>query len=444
VWRASVWLVALVLWVPAAAGQPEFDASTTPEDFVLRKVEQVHLDDVWAGAGGERVVELYVRALTRYGEPVPNLRTVDFEVRQDGDPVDTDDLSLATLEDSNRGITCVLAIDVSRTMAGEPFERAKEAASSFMDRLGARDRVAVVSFAGAAETVAPFDMPRKKAHVYLDALEIDPASLNTVLYDGVHKAVELIRRASDAPRRSLVIVFSDGEDGGSNHSLDQVIELAKGSSMQSQILVYTIGYARFGGAGLDALSRLAEGTGADFFQATSTAQLNAFYGEVLDQLMKSYVISFPATLDGEAHNLEVQAEGQKAIRTVAYPDVPEPVWPYVAFAGGAVVVAASLFGTARLRSPGRLVIVGGARAGESVRLRQGRLRIGALADNDLVIPTPAVSRYHAEVHVKGRQVEIEDLRSRNGTTVNDAAIKRRPIHPGDRIRIADTDLVFER
>jgi pSer/pThr/pTyr-binding forkhead associated (FHA) protein len=58
----------------------------------------------------------------------------------------------------------------------------------------------------------------------------------------------------------------------------------------------------------------------------------------------------------------------------------------------------------------------------------------------------AVSRYHAELHVTGRKVEIVDLHSANGTHINGNRVERAALtlRPGDRIRIADVELVYER
>jgi pSer/pThr/pTyr-binding forkhead associated (FHA) protein len=98
----------------------------------------------------------------------------------------------------------------------------------------------------------------------------------------------------------------------------------------------------------------------------------------------------------------------------------------------------------RTRPAGRLVFQAGPRAGEGVALLRQRTRLGALEDNDLCIPSETVSKYHAVIYRKGRQIEIEDLNSTNGTFVNGTAIRRSPLQPGDRIRLADVDLLFER
>ena len=87
--------------------------------------------------------------------------------------------------------------------------------------------------------------------------------MSTVLYDGIYRAVELVRHGFELPRRAFVIVFSDGRDGGSSRSLDQVIRLAKGDESEPRIPIFTVGYAGRGGGGLEVLENLAAETGGD-------------------------------------------------------------------------------------------------------------------------------------------------------------------------------------
>ena len=56
----------------------------------------------------------------------------------------------------------------------------------------------------------------------------------------------------------------------------------------------------------------------------------------------------------------------------------------------------------------------------------------------------AVSRDCAELGFADRRASIEDLRSRDGTQVNATALEKYSLRPGDRIKIADIDLVFAR
>jgi serine/threonine protein kinase len=52
----------------------------------------------------------------------------------------------------------------------------------------------------------------------------------------------------------------------------------------------------------------------------------------------------------------------------------------------------------------------------------------------IVLPHPAVSRKHARITISGAQPVLEDLRSANGTYVNDARVERAVLKPGDVVR----------
>jgi pSer/pThr/pTyr-binding forkhead associated (FHA) protein len=108
------------------------------------------------------------------------------------------------------------------------------------------------------------------------------------------------------------------------------------------------------------------------------------------------------------------------------------------------IALASLRIALRRGRAGRLVFLNGPREGESFALSSGRVKIGALADNDIVIPSPEVSRYHAELRVTGERVQIWDLQALNHTYVNDEQITTHELSPQDVIRIADVELRYSR
>lgn len=425
----------------AALASPAAAQDVIP-GFSLQEVERLHVDDAEAGVGGERVVELYLRALTAHGDPVDDLRPAHIAIRDDGEAIDRDDVTAQHLGKAHRGVTWVIAIDVSRTMLGETFDGAKAAAVDLLDRVGNYDRIAIVTFAQTVEVLARFDDTPNTVRTRLEALSVDEGGLRTLLFDGLHEALDLIRAAKTRPRRAAVILFSDGQDSGSSHQLAQVLELARAARVQ----VYTIGYARFGGSGLPTLEQIARETDADYQHVESPADLQKFFGAIWDRITRSYLVRFPAAMDGKTHSIKVSVDAQSAAIQVAYPKIAGPVWPWAAGAATVAVLAIAAFAASRLRSAGRLVFVDGPRNGEVHPLRRGRLRIGAIEANDIVIPSMSVSRYHAELHVSGRKVEIVDLHSANGTHINGNRVDRAALtlRPGDRIRIADVELVYER
>lgn len=57
---------------------------------------------------------------------------------------------------------------------------------------------------------------------------------------------------------------------------------------------------------------------------------------------------------------------------------------------------------------------------------------------------PFASSRHARIYEQGRILVIEDLGSTNGTYLNEELLDGpRPLHPGDRVRIGDSEFTFE-
>ncbi len=95
----------------------------------------------------------------------------------------------------------------------------------------------------------------------------------------------------------------------------------------------------------------------------------------------------------------------------------------------------------------RLAITPGATASQTapaVGLTEGRVvRIGRLETCDLVIPSPLVSRHHANLRCEGGEVLLQDLDSTNGTFVNgQRAMGTITLRRGDKVAIAAFSFVF--
>ncbi len=74
----------------------------------------------------------------------------------------------------------------------------------------------------------------------------------------------------------------------------------------------------------------------------------------------------------------------------------------------------------------------------------GTMTVGRVAGTDITVDDDSVSRKHAEVEVRGRDVVVRDLGSANGTTVNGAPISEEtPLSPGDILQFGVVELMFE-
>jgi hypothetical protein len=74
----------------------------------------------------------------------------------------------------------------------------------------------------------------------------------------------------------------------------------------------------------------------------------------------------------------------------------------------------------------------------------GDLVLGRGDHVEIRLEDPFASSRHARIYEQGSIVVIEDLGSTNGTYLNEELLQTpRPLHPGDRVRIGDSEFAFE-
>ena len=84
----------------------------------------------------------------------------------------------------------------------------------------------------------------------------------------------------------------------------------------------------------------------------------------------------------------------------------------------------------------------GPNAGRIYTLRR-TLRMGRHPYNEISLGDQLVSRYHCWVKLESGSIVIEDLKSGNGTYVNEERLAAtRPLKTGDCIRIGSTEFTF--
>jgi hypothetical protein len=74
----------------------------------------------------------------------------------------------------------------------------------------------------------------------------------------------------------------------------------------------------------------------------------------------------------------------------------------------------------------------------------GEIVLGRGDRAEIRLDDPFASARHALIYEQGNVVVIEDLGSTNGTYLNEELLQTpRPLHPGDRVRIGDSEFAFE-
>ena len=107
----------------------------------------------------------------------------------------------------------------------------------------------------------------------------------------------------------------------------------------------------------------------------------------------------------------------------------EPTWQYTGAA-------------ARARVAGVLLVPGAGTQARAVPVDR-ELTIGRELDCDVVLTSAMVSRHHARVWADGRRFGVQDLGSRNGTSINGRPVLSPvELQDGDRLTLGDVDLQF--
>ena len=89
-----------------------------------------------------------------------------------------------------------------------------------------------------------------------------------------------------------------------------------------------------------------------------------------------------------------------------------------------------------------LVVINGVDLGKKYNLSQDSTVIGRSSKVDIQIDEDSISRNHAVIENDGQAILIRDLKSTNGTYVNDRPIDERNLRDGDQVKIGRTIFKF--
>ncbi len=92
---------------------------------------------------------------------------------------------------------------------------------------------------------------------------------------------------------------------------------------------------------------------------------------------------------------------------------------------------------------GAVVVLSGGLSGSRHVLERARTRIGSAQENDIVLPDPGVSRFHAEIERTRGGYVLRDLGSTNGTMVGGRRVRERLLEEGDALVFGGVEARFE-
>jgi VWFA-related protein len=234
--------------------------------------------------------------VTSDGKPVRGLTAADFELRDNGVAQTIDFVSF-----DERPVNVILALDMSRSVAGLKLERLREAGQALLDGLRKDDRAALVTF---SHVVAGRSLLTGDLAAVSRALAGATPFGDTALVDGTYAAFAL---GDPEDGRSLAIVFSDGLDSASFLTPEAVRSAAR----RANVVVYGVAT---GSRHADFLRDLSNDTGGRLLLTEGVGDFRAAFLEIVAEFRHRYLLAYTprGVADDGWHRLDVRVRGRSA------------------------------------------------------------------------------------------------------------------------------------
>jgi len=265
-------------------------------------------------------VAVYFTVDTRGGEPVPDLTPEDFHIYEDGQPVSVLESKQTILQPEVAAIHyTLLLVDMSGSVVDSGDMPALiQAASSFADRVGPYQKVAIYSFDGSPHITPIIGFGgnvRSGIHVLSTRRPKDPSTnLNGAVIEGV-KALNHQMESAPVPLRfGTLVVFTDGTDRAHRASPDDVTRALDTAGFET----YVIGVGQEVDRGQ--LSRIGR---SGTFASQNRGDIQKGFDEVGQRIEASsrryYLLSYCSPSRAGQHQVEIEAVAKGASGRLSYP-----------------------------------------------------------------------------------------------------------------------------
>src|ERR1700722_1793489 len=196
-----------------------------------------------------KVVNLPVTVRDKKGKIVRDLTKDDFELEEDGKPQSIRYFS----QETNLPLTVGLLVDTSMSER-DNIDRERTASRSFLDQMITRpvDRAFVIHFDREIELLQDLTSDHTKLEKAVGEIDVQPSvestptsdqgsgqhrgrgGAGTKLYDAIFLACDEVAKKQTG--RKAIVVLTDGEDRGSQETLNSAIE----SAQKAETIVYAV------------------------------------------------------------------------------------------------------------------------------------------------------------------------------------------------------------
>jgi len=336
--------------VPAAA--PAFAPTTSSAPASNLRISQAR-----AATPG---IAVYLDIRSESGEAVANVRAEQLQAEIG--PYPTSTKSLQPFSTSGEGIAYIFLVDVSKSLKPDQFAKIRNALLQWTEKMGAKDRAAIVTFGESVKTAQ--DFTADKAVLKTKIGELALTDFHTQLNEGLVRALDLGRRDdADLPRRRVIVTLTDGvADAAGGSTRDDTMARIK----EEPVPIYAIGFAaasvsaRDRDEGFKVLGAFAHASGGAFV-AAGAVPLDELFAKIHKMLGEATLLTLACATcpgDGRAYPLRVKLQADNRVLTAASdvrlaPGAVAPVVPatapaeqvedslplWVWLAGGAGIVA---------------------------------------------------------------------------------------------------------
>jgi VWFA-related protein len=308
-----------------------------------------------------KVVTLPVTVRDKKGKIVRDLTKDDFDLEEDGKPQSIRYFS----QETNLPLTVGLLVDTSMSER-DNMDRERTASRSFLDQMITRpaDRAFVIHFDREVELLQDLTSDHAKLEKAVGLIDTQPAvektqssdqgsgqprtrrGGGTLLYDAIFLACDEVAKKQKG--RKAIVVLTDGEDRGSQETLNSAIE----SAQKAETVVYTIyigghedhdygnnpGMGRHGGMGggypggypgggypggsryprqqenhpdgKKILQQIAQQTGGRFFEAKKKESVDDDYAQIAEELRTQFMLGYTPPKDQSTgyHSIHLTAK----------------------------------------------------------------------------------------------------------------------------------------
>lgn len=270
------------------------------------------------------LVTIPVSVFDRNGLYIPNLKTEDFKIYENGK-----EQEIAYFGTSEKPFTVILLLDTSPSTEYK-IDEIRTAATAFVDQLKPQDNVMVIEFDANINVLTEATNDRQKIYKAIKKADFGGG---TSLYDAVD--FSLRKRLNKIEGRKAIVLFTDGVDTTSSKAnYDTTLQQAE----EADALIFPIYYNTFfdnrrsgvsnspfpfpGGVlnqigtseaeyalGKKYLEEISESTGGRIFRPETTGGLTAAFEGIAEELRRQYNIGyypFEETQAGQRKQIKVR------------------------------------------------------------------------------------------------------------------------------------------